>query len=107
MSIPEIKNTNTEVYNSSIFNENTDQLVFFKKPLDKRIYEYLIQHGNVGKTRDQISNDVYSPRSSVYDALKRMTLLNLIEYDYKRKSKSRKGRPFTVYYVKNSHIHLR
>ena len=81
------------------FKINWEQLKF-KHITDKQIYQFLIQTGNIGKTRDQICTELQIPRSSVYDAVNRLNLAKLVEIDFK-KPKSKKGRPLTVYYLKN------
>lgn len=71
----------------------------FKNKTDSLIFEFLSKN-NTGKTREQICNELGLPRSSVFDSLNRLNLTNLIETDFKIKSKSRKGRPSTIYYLK-------
>ncbi len=71
-----------------------------KNPSDRSIYEFLSKN-NSGKTREQICKELQLPRSSVYDALNRLYLSNFIEFDFKIKSKSKKGRPSTIYFLKN------
>ena len=73
--------------------------VSFKNKTDSLIFDFLCKN-NTGKTRDQICKELGLPRSSVFDSLKRLNLTNLIETDFKIKSKSRKGRPSTIYYLK-------
>ncbi len=73
----------------------------FKHTIDKQIYKFLVKCGNTGKTREQICKELNLPRSSVFDALTRLNIIKLIETDFKIKSKSRKGRPSTIYFVKH------
>ena len=72
----------------------------FKNSTDSLIFQFLAKN-NTGKTRDQICKNLNLARSSVYDSLNRLNLTNLIEIDFKIKSKSKKGRPSTIYYLKN------
>lgn len=88
------------------FLEDSDQQskfehIDFKHAIDQLIYNFLVKCGNTGKTREQICNELNLPRSSVFDALTRLNIIKLIETDFKIKSKSKKGRPSTIYYVKN------
>lgn len=71
----------------------------FKNRTDALIFEFLSKN-NTGKTREQICKELGLPRSSVFDSLNRLNLTNLIEMEFKIKSKSRKGRPSTIYYLK-------
>lgn len=73
----------------------------FKHTIDRQVYNYLIKCGNTGKTREQICKELNLARSSVFDALTRLHIIKLIETDYKIKSKSKKGRPSTIYFAKN------
>ena len=73
----------------------------FRHIVDGQIFEYLRSHGNTGKTRDQICKELQLPRSSVFDALTRLQISKIVEIDFKIKSKSKKGRPSTIYYLKN------
>ena len=77
--------------------ENTD----FRHIVDKQIFDYLYSQGNNGRTREQICKELNLARSSVFDALMRLQILKIVEIDFKIKSKSKKGRPSTIYYLKN------
>ena len=74
--------------------------ILFKKQLDKEIATFLYKSRNIGKTRDQICKEVNFARSSVFDSLNRMILMDLIEQDHKIINKIKKGRPSTLFYLK-------
>ena len=90
-----------------IFTESTDYTFIQTEPkrfeiknnTDKLIFEFLAKN-NTGKTREQISKELDLPRSSIFDSLNRLHLMNWIEIDFKIKSKSKKGRPSTLYFLK-------
>ena len=87
---------------NELFDQTTsnDNAIVLKNKTDDLIYHFLLKN-NSGKTRDQICTELHLARSSVFDSLNRMHLCGFIETDYKIKSKSRKGRPSTIYYLKN------
>ena len=68
--------------------------------LEEKILTYLIGTGNNGKTRSQIVNRVAIARTTVYDALIRLTHKNNIEIDH-RHSKGKRGRPQTLFFATN------
>ena len=74
--------------------------VEFKHAIDKMVFEFLLKNGNIGKTREQICSELSIPRSSVFDSLTRLNIAKMIEIDFK-KPKSKKGRPSTLYFLKN------
>jgi predicted transcriptional regulator len=73
----------------------------FKKDLDRDIACFLYRTKNSGRTRDQICEAINAARSSVYDSLARMILMDIIEIDHKILNKTKKGRPSTIYYLKH------
>ena len=75
---------------------NTFFQYFVTKPLDTDILNFLLNSKNDGKTRSQICDAVEAAWSSVFDALKRLSLQGIIEIDFK---KNQKGRPSTVYFL--------
>ena len=100
MSIHDNKVPIYESFNDYYLNKELDDQTQFKNSTDGLIFQFLAKN-NSGKTRDQICKGLNLARSSVYDSLNRLNLTNLIEIDFKIKSKSKKGRPSTIYYLKN------
>ena len=67
--------------------------------VEKKILFFLIRTGNTGKTRAQIAAALDCPRTTVFDAISRLSVVGLIEFDYKH-SKTKTGRPQTLYFTK-------
>jgi len=95
---------NDSVFDSAIFNASEAwagfQYPIFSKnlPLETRLINYLITTGNSGKSRAQIAQSINAARTTIFDAIQRLTLSDDIEINYKKVSK--KGRPTTLYYAK-------
>lgn len=103
-----VTNSNsTNIYNP-INNWYQNIPIAGKKPLkrrsnslqiEKELINYLIFSGNVGKTRNELVNQLKYPRTTIYDSLNRMDRQGFIEVEHKL-SKKGKGRPQTIFYLK-------
>ena len=105
MSISQTINDDSIKFDNNTENHPTQEifaLVDFKRTLDKEIALFLFNSRNVGKTRDQICKNLNAARSSVYDSLNRMVLMDIIEQDHKILNKANKGRPSTLFFLKNT-----
>ena len=67
--------------------------------IEREILSFLLRTGNQGKIRSEISGNLKFPRTTVFDALKRLQNRGLIETEF-IPSKTRVGRPQTIYFVK-------
>lgn len=67
--------------------------------IEKKILYFLIKTGNTGKTRTQIAAAINCPRTTIFDAITRLSAIGVIELDY-RYSRIKKGRPQTLYFTK-------
>ena len=96
------------IFNNAIFNaseawagfENFQVLSRQRQiPIEQRIINFLISSGNSGKNRHQIAQFTNAARTTVFDALQRMSLSDDIESDF-RHVNGKKGRPSTLWFAK-------